>query len=129
MAGPTYRLEPREEVAEWLVDGCHPQADVRERVSRKFNHAFRLISRYGPVVGRPHLRKLRRYPGLYEVRVEDTTGWYRIFCGFGQPQPGSPTVVALSSAGMKHEQSFTDHEYRVAAMAVREHLAELNEHE
>lgn len=73
-----YQLEPTPEVVAWLLDDSHPQQDVRLRVQRKFNQAFRYIRESGPYVGKPHLRKLRGYD-IYEIRIEDVTGWYRIF--------------------------------------------------
>jgi hypothetical protein len=120
-----YQLEPTPEVVKWLLDDSHPQADVRERVQRKFNQAFRYVRESGPYVGKPHLRKLRGYD-VYEIRIEDETGWYRIFCRFGQARGGFPIKVALAYSIRKLERSASATEYRRAEQAVAEWLEKID---
>jgi hypothetical protein len=120
-----YQLEPTPEVVSWLLDDSHPQQDVRLRVQRKFNQAFRYIRESGPYVGKPHLRKLRGYD-IYEIRIEDVTGWYRIFCQFGHARGGRPIKVAMAASIRKLERSASDAEYRKAEEAVAEWLERID---
>lgn len=119
-----YRLDFDVSVLEWLLDGCHPDATARERVNAKVNQALRYVARYGPAVGMPHVRKLKGYQNLYEIRVEDETGWYRIYFGYGSQRPDRETLVALSYAIVKHEREVPERIHQQAARAVVAHLAE-----
>jgi hypothetical protein len=122
-----YRVDPAPEVVDWLLLSSHQQEDVRERVQRKFYQAFRYISMHGPATGRPHLGALHGYRGVYEVRVEDTVGWFRLFGAFGRVRPGAPTVFAVGYALKKLEKNPPAVEYRKAAEAVRDYLKEIDE--
>lgn len=121
----TYVLDFNVDVLEWILSKSHPDPKVRERVNAKLNQALRYLAQYGPSVGEPHVRKIRGFPNLYEVRVEDGTGWYRVMFGLGHKDADGNTNVALAYAFVKHERTVPDRIHGMAAAAVEAHLKEI----
>lgn len=122
-----YVLEFDVDVLEWILSECHSDATARERINAKLNQAMRYLAKHGPSVGLPHVRGIKGHDNLYEVRVEDETGWYRVFFGVGRIRADGSKPIALSYALVKHERDIPDRIYDEAAAAVRAHLAEIDQ--
>ena len=58
----------------------------------------------GPYLEYPHARRLHGYNGLYEIRVEDPSGWYRLFYGFG-PRRSGVVPVGVVDGTVKQERN------------------------
>lgn len=59
--------------------GCHPEKAARDRIQARFVRVFNALEVAGTYVGMPMVRHIRS--GLWEARVQDTTGAYRLSSG------------------------------------------------
>ena len=66
-----------------FLQNLHPQKDVADRVFAKLWKKVEYLEKFGRGLERPHAAVLHGYPGLYELRVQDEAGWFRLFYGFG----------------------------------------------
>ena len=105
-------------VTEFLMS-MHPQKDVSDRVLNKLSKTMGYLEQFGRTLGEPHARKLHGYGDLYELRVQDGSGWYRIFYGYGRRRRGGAVPIGLVHAVVKHEANppLTDYERAERALA------------
>jgi phage-related protein len=106
--------------AEQFLLSLHQQKDVADRVLIKLMKQLEYLERFGRYLERPHAAKLAGYEGLYELRVADESGWYRLFYGFGPADANGATQVALVHGVMKHEENPPLAEYVRAEARLRE---------
>jgi phage-related protein len=110
----------------WLPESEHfllnlnPQKDVADRVLMKLMKKLEYLEQFGRYLERPHAAKLAGYEGVYELRVEDESGWYRLFYGFGPMDGTGATQVALLHGVIKHEANPPLTEYQRAETRLRE---------
>lgn len=101
--GGAHRLNPWQiELApaarEFLYE-CHPQKDVRDRIKSRFIRIIDAMEAAGTYVGMPMVRHIRN--GLWEARVDDPTGAYRLF--FGIAPRG---IIAIACGDVKKSDKF-----------------------
>jgi hypothetical protein len=106
--------------AEHFLLSLHHQKDVADRVLMKLMKKLEYLEQFGRYLERPHAAKLAGYEGLYELRVEDESGWYRLFYGFGPTDAIGATQVALLDGIVKHEANPPVAEYLRAEARLRD---------
>lgn len=126
MALRRYRVIVHEGVREWLVAECHPQIEVRERVQQHFIRIFDQLEIAGELLGRASAKKLQGATNLWEARVNDPTGAYRIFFGYGARRAGQRTVIAAAYSFRKTENALPLRVRDTASKRVRAHLEEVD---
>lgn len=107
------------EVENFLLH-LHAQPDVANRVLIKLMQQLKYLEMFGRHLERPHAAKLAGYEGLYELRVADESGWYRIFYGFGPADSHGATQVPLVHGVVKHEDNPPLGEYAKAEARLRD---------
>ena len=88
-----------------------------------FSLIFQKLELAGPRVGEPDIKKLVATDDLWEARVKDATGAYRMFFGFGRV--GHRRVVAVAYGRKKSEQNFPRSVIDLAQRKVNAYLADL----
>jgi len=84
---------------------------------------FQKLEIAGPRVGEPDIKKLTATDDLWEARVKDPTGAYRMFFRFGRID--RRRIVAVAYGRKKSEQSFPRPVIDLAQRKVNAFLAEL----
>ena len=84
---------------------------------------FQKLEIAGPRVGEPDIKKLTATNELWEARVKDGTGAYRMFFRFGKRN--GRRIVGIAYGRKKSEQNFARSVIDLAQRRVDEYLAEL----
>jgi hypothetical protein len=91
------------EAREWLITCTTDQAALA-RVMSNFNFIIQKTEIVGPRVGEPDIKKLTATNQLWEMRVKDPTGAYRMFFRFGKV--AGHRVAAVAYGRKKSENDF-----------------------
>lgn len=94
MSSRSFRVKVHERVLDWLADESHPQQEVRERVMMDFVRIFDMLEVSGPLIGKKLAKRIQGADNLWEARVNDPTGAYRVFFGYGNVVAGRRTIAA-----------------------------------
>lgn len=113
------RVKVAPEAEAWL-ETCHVEAAVRARVKARFDRRLRLLESGGLAIGTQYVKRVTGYEGLWEVRVADPTGAYRLF--FGLARRG---VCVIAAGDVKTKDRFRANEYRRMAQKVAAAVAEV----
>lgn len=122
-----YRVKLHDRVLDWLSEECHAQQEVRERVMNDFVRIFDMLEIAGPLVGRQLAKPIRGAKNLWEARVNDPTGAYRIFFGYGAKRSGYPTLIAAAHPYRKTENQLPPRVRATAAKRVARYLEEVDD--
>ena len=74
---PAWEIHLSTEARDWLI-GCTTDQAALARVMSSFSMIFQKLEIAGPRVGEPDIKKLTATDDLWEARVKDPTGAYRI---------------------------------------------------
>lgn len=118
-----YAIEYWSSEALEFLGNLHPQKDVADRVFAKLWKKVEYLKMFGRGLDRPHAAVLHGYPGLFELRVEDESGWYRLFYGFGKRRANRVVPIALVHGVVKHEANPPEVEYARALGILNSWLA------
>ena len=88
-----------------------------------FSFIFQKLEIAGPRVGEPDIKKLIATQGMWEARVKDPTGAYRVFLRFGKI--GDRRNAAVAYGRKKSKQSLPRSVIDLAQRKVDAFLAEL----
>lgn len=110
------------EARDWLISCTTDQAALA-RVMSSFSFIFQKLEIAGPRVGEPDIKKLVATQGMWEARVKDPTGAYRMFFRFGRI--GDRRITAVAHGRKKSEQSLPRSVIDLAQRKVDAFLAEL----
>ncbi len=119
---PGWDVHISPEAIEWLTSCTTDQAALA-RVMSSFNFIIQKLAIAGPRVGEPETKKLTATNDMWEMRVKDATGAYRMFYRFGKV--GGRRVVAVAYGRKKSEQNFPRSVIDLAQRKVDAYLAEL----
>lgn len=120
--GPSWDVELSAEARDWLTSCTTDQAALA-RVMSAFSFIFQKLEIAGLRVGEPDIKKLVATDQMWEARVKDSTGAYRMFFRFGKV--GGRRVVAVAYGRKKSEQNFSRSVIDLAQKRVNAFLAEL----
>ena len=119
---PAWEVHLSTEARDWLIDCTTDQAALA-RVMSSFGFIFQKLEVAGPRIGEPDIKKLIATQGMWEARVKDPTGAYRMFLRFGRI--GDRRIAAVAYGRKKTEQSFPRSVIDLAQRKVDAFLAEL----
>lgn len=119
---PTWDVNLSSDAQEWLF-ACTTDRAALDRVTSAFAFIFQRLEVVGPHVGEPDIKKLTDTNDLWEVRVKDRTGAYRMFFRFGKR--GGRRIVAVAYGRKKSEQNFPRSVIDLAQRKVDTYLGEL----
>lgn len=119
---PGWDVHLSADAAEWLMNCTTDQAALA-RVMSSFNFIIQKLQIAGPRVGEPDIKKLIATNQMWEMRVKDPSGAYRMFFRFGKV--ANRRVVAVAYGRKKSEQNFPRSVIDLAQRKVDAHLAEL----
>jgi hypothetical protein len=120
--GPDWDVHISPEAQEWLF-GCTTDMAALPRVMSEFAYVFQRLELVGPHVGEPDIKKLIATNQLWEARVKDSTGAYRMFFRFGKRN--RRRIVAVAYGRKKSEQNFPRSVIDLAQRKVDAYLGEL----
>ena len=126
---PSRRNEHRWEVVlsdealEWMTTCTTDQAALG-RVMSDFNLIWQTVTVAGPLTGEPKIKKLISTDSIWEARVKDPTGAYRMFFAFGR-MPDGRRIAAIAYGRKKSEQVLPRSVLETAERKVKQLLAEL----
>src|SRR3989304_4213796 len=80
---PAWEVHLSTEARDWL-GSCTTDQAALVRVMSSFSFIFQKLEIAGPRVGEPDIKKLIATQGMWEARVKDPTGAYRMFFRFGR---------------------------------------------
>ncbi len=115
------RIILMDDVIHWLDADCHPEPAVRRQIKAKFAWTFGLLGEHGVALGRPHIAQIKNHAGLWEVRVEHTTGAYRAFFGTADER-----IIVVSCGAVKKADRFPSRVYEWAAEKVRKAVRQVS---
>src|SRR3990170_4563741 len=119
---PGWGVELSAEARDWLINSTTDQAALG-RVMSAFSFIFQKLEIAGPRVGEPDIKKLIATQGMWEARVKDPTGAYRMFLRFGRI--GDRRIAAVAHERKKGGQSLPRSAIDLAQRKVDAFLAEL----
>lgn len=119
---PPWEVHLSTEARDWLISCTTDQAALA-RVMSSFSFIFQKLEIAGPRVGEPDIKKLVATQGLWEARVKDPTGAYRMFFRFGRI--GDRRIAAVAHGRKKSRQSLPRSVIDVTQRKVDAFLAEL----
>lgn len=119
---PAWEVHLSTEARDWLINCTTDQAALA-RVMSGFSFIFQKLEIAGPRVGEPDIKKLIATQGLWEARVKDPTGAYRMFLRFGRI--GDRRIAAVAQGRKKGGQSLPRSVIDLAQRKVDSFLAEL----
>lgn len=119
---PLWDVNISSEALEWL-SGCTTDRAALDRVMSAFSYIFQKLQLVGPHVGEPDIKKLVATNDLWEARVKDRTGAYRMFFRFGKRD--GRRIVAIAYGRKKSEQDFARSVIDLAQRKADAYLAEL----
>lgn len=119
---PGWEVYVSPEATEWLT-ACTTDQAALARVMSSFNFIVQKLAIVGPHVGEPDIKKLTATNDLWEARVKDSTGAYRMFFRFGKRD--GRRIVAIAYGRKKSEQNFARSVIDLAQRRVDAYLAEL----
>jgi len=119
---PGWDVNISTEALEWLF-GCTTDRAALARVMSAFAYIFNRLQLVGPHVGEPDIKKLIATDELWEARVKDPTGAYRMFFRFGKRN--GRRIVAIAYGRKKSEQNFARSVIDLAQRKADAYLAEL----
>jgi len=111
------------EALDW-VTSCTTDQAALARIMSDFNAIWQRVKLAGPRTGEPHIKKLIATDSIWEARVKDPTGAYRMFFAFGR-LPGGGVVAAVAYGRKKSEQSFRRVVIDLAERRVKAYLIQL----
>jgi len=100
---PAWEVHLSIEARDWLI-GCTTDQAALARVMSSFSLIFQKLEIAGPRVGEPDIKKLIATVELWEARVKDPTGAYRMFFRFGRI--GDRRIAAVAYGRKKSRQAF-----------------------
>ena len=121
-ARPVWDVHLSQEAIEWLT-GCTTDQAALGRVMSKCNFIIQKLELAGPTVGEPDIKKLIATDQMWEMRVKDPTGAYRIYFRFGKI--GNERIVAVAYGRKKSGQDFPRSVIDLAQRKVDAYLGEL----
>lgn len=110
------------EARDWLMS-CTTDQAAFTRIASHFSLIFQKLQIAGPRVGEPDIKKLIATDEIWEIRVKDPTGAYRMFFRFGKI--GRQRIVAVAYGRKKSEQNLPRSVIDQAQRKVDAFLAEL----
>ena len=119
---PGWEFFISDEARDWLLS-CSTDQAAFARIASGFSLIFQKLQIAGPRVGEPDIKKLIATDELWEIRVKDPTGAYRMFFRFGKI--GGQRIVAVAYGRKKSEQNFPRSVIDQAQRKVDAFLAEL----
>lgn len=119
---PAWEIHLSTEARDWLI-GCTTDQAALARVMSSFSMIFQKLEIAGPRVGEPDIKKLTATDDLWEARVKDPTGAYRMFFRLGRID--GRRIVAVAYGRKKSEQTFPRSVIDLAQRKVDAFLAEL----
>ena len=119
---PAWEVHLSTEARDWLINCTTDQAALA-RVMSSFSFIFQKLEIAGPRVGEPDIKKLIATQGLWEARVKDPTGAYRMFLRFGRI--GNRRIAAVAQGRKKSGQRLPRSVIDLAQRKVDAFLAEL----
>jgi len=102
---------------------CTTDEAAAARVMSAFNFIIQKLHIAGPRAGEPDIKKLIATNDLWEMRVKDPTGAYRMFFRFGKVR--GQRIVAVAHGRKKSEQNFARSVIDLAQRKADAYLAEL----
>ena len=109
------------EAIDWLTSCTTDQAALA-RVMSDFNAIWQRVMLAGPRTGEPLIKKLIATDSIWEARVKDPTGAYRMFFAFGR-LPDGRRLAAVAYGRKKSEQNFPRAVIDLAERRVQDYLA------
>lgn len=119
---PAWEVHVSIEARDWLI-GCTTDQAALARVMSSFSLIFQKLEIAGPRVGEPDIKKLIATVELWEARVKDPTGAYRMFFRFGRI--GDRRIAAVAYGRKKSRQAFPRSVIDLTQRKVDAFLAEL----
>ena len=119
---PAWEVHLSTEARDWLISCTTDQAALA-RVMSSFSFIFQKLEIAGPRVGEPDIKKLIATQGMWEARVKDPTGAYRMFLRFGKI--GDRRIAAVAYGRKKSKQSLPRSVIDLGQRKVDAFLAEL----
>jgi hypothetical protein len=119
---PAWEVHLSTEARDWLTNCTNDQAALA-RVMSSFSFIFQKLEIAGPRVGEPDIKKLIATQGMWEARVKDPTGEYRMFFRFGWI--GHRRIAAIAHGRKKGGQRLPRSVIDLAQHKVDAFLAEL----
>jgi hypothetical protein len=120
-----FQVKVHERVIDWLVDESHPQQEVRTRVMTDFFRIFDMLEVAGPLISPRLAKRIRGVENLWEARVNDPTGAYRAFFGYGRANDRA--VIAVAHPYRKTENQLPPRVRVTASKRVRAYLEEIDD--
>lgn len=118
-------MRVHERVIDWLADESHPQQEVRTRVMSDFVRIFDMLEVSGQWISRRLAKRIQGVENLWEARVNDPTGAYRAFYGYGRAS--DRTVIAVAYPFRKTENQLPLRVRDTASKRVRAYLEEIDD--
>lgn len=119
---PGWEVHISPDAIDWLT-ACTTDQAALARVMSSFNFIFQKLAIAGPHVGEPDIKKLTATDELWEARVKDATGAYRMFFRFGKRN--GRRIVGIAYGRKKSEQNFPRSVIDLAQRKADAYLAEL----
>ena len=119
---PAWEVHLSTEARDRLIN-CTTDQVALARVMSSFSLIFQKLEIAGPRVGEPDIKKLIATQGMWEARVKDPTGAYRMFFRFGRIE--DRRIAAVAHGRKKREQSLPRSVIDLAQRKVDSFLAEL----
>lgn len=119
---PAWEVHLSTEARDWLINCTTDQAALA-RVMSSFSLIFQKLEIAGPRVGEPDIKKLIATQGIWEARVKDPTGAYRMFLRFGRI--GDRRIAAIAHGRKKSGQRLPRSAIDLAQRKVDAFLVEL----
>lgn len=91
-----------------------------------FVRIFDMLEHVGPLIGKRHAKRIRGADNLWEARVNDPTGAYRIFFGYGR-RIEQRTVIAVAHPWRKTENQLPPRVRDTARKRVNAYLEDLDD--
>ncbi len=108
------------DAAKYLA-ACHNERSVRNQINARFGRIVHLLEQHGTYIGYPYVRHVRGE--LWEIRVDDSTGAYRLFFGIA-----SGRTLEVACGRTKKADRFPPGVYDWAERTVRAYVASLDRH-
>lgn len=119
---PAWEVHLSLEARDWLF-GCTTDQAALARVMSSFSLIFQKLEIAGPRAGEPDIKKLIATVELWEARVKDPTGAYRMFFRF--ERIGDRRIAAVAYGRKKSRQAFPRSVIELAQRKVDAFLADL----